>query len=161
MTQDTQDHIIDVETDDEDLWLQQYLMSKPGYLGLVLDAVIDEVTWGEQRTRKRRAKDAETFRLVVDIVVSNLARGLLRHPGGRPFIVCRDTGGRRAYDNPAIPRATFVQTLDLLEAAGFLAQTIGAKGKGLTTIRATDRLSALVFGFRWTSDASGSTGVSP
>ena len=147
MTRDTEDNNDDVNTEDEDHWLHRYRLANPGPLSLVLDAVIDEVTWSEQRARKRKAKDAETFRLVVDVVVSNLAHSLLMRPGGRPLIISRDTGGRRAYDNPVIPRATFVQTVDLLEAAGFLTQAVGSKGRGLTTIRATDRLAALVDGY--------------
>ncbi|SDA12726.1 hypothetical protein SAMN02799622_00791 [Methylobacterium sp. UNC378MF] len=146
MTQDTEDDDDGINTKEKDHWLNQYRLSRPGSLGSVLDVVIDEVTFIEERARKRRAKDAETFRLVTDVVVSNLAYSLLRHPEGKPLVISRDTGGRRAYDNPAIPRATFVQTVDLLEAAGFLTQAMGARGRGLTTIRATSRLAALVSG---------------
>lgn len=146
MTQDTEDDDDDVTTKEKDFWLNQYRLAKPGPLVSVLDMVIDEVTFIEQRARKRKARDAQTFRLVVDVVVSNLAYSLLKRPGGKPLVICRDNGGRRAYDNPAIPRATFVQTVDLLEAAGFLTQAMGARGKGLTTIRATSRLAALVSG---------------
>lgn len=146
MTQDTEDDDDSATTKEKDPWLHQYRLSRPGPLSAVLDVVIDEVTFIEERARKRKAKDAETFHLVTDVVVSNLAYSLLRHPGGKPLVISRDTGGRRAYDNPAIPRATFVQTVDLLEAAGFLTQTMGARGKGLTTIQATSRLAALVSG---------------
>lgn len=146
MTPDTDDDNDDSNTKEKEPWLHQYRLSRPGPLGSVLNVVIDEVTFIEKRARNRRAKDAETFRLVTDVVVSNLAYNLLRHPGGKPLVISRDTGGRRAYDNPAIPRATFVQTVDLLEAAGFLTQTMGARGKGLTTIQATSRLAALVSG---------------
>lgn len=146
MTQETEDDDDDITTKEKDLWLNQYRLAKPGPLVSVLDAVIDEATFIEQRARKRRAKDAQTFRFVIDVVVSNLTYSLLRHPGGKQLVICRDNGGRRAYDNPAIPRATLVQTVDLLEAAGFLTQAIGARGKGLTTIQATGRLAALVSG---------------
>jgi hypothetical protein len=146
MTQDTEDDDDSATTKEKDPWLHQYRLSRPGPLSTVLDVVIDEVTFVEERARKRKAKDAETFHFVTDVVVSNLAYSLLRHPGGKPLVISRDTGGRRAYDNPAIPRATFVQTVDLLEAAGFLTQTMGARSKGLTTIQATSRLAALVSG---------------
>jgi hypothetical protein len=146
MTHDTKDSDDDINAKDNDPWINQYRLAKPGPLVSVIDAVVDEATFIEKRTRKRKAKDAETFRLVTDVLVSNLAYSLLRYPGGKPLVICRDTGGRRAYDNPAIPRATFVQTVDLLNAAGFLTQAMGARGKGLTTIRATSRLAALVSG---------------
>ncbi|MCJ2067865.1 hypothetical protein MKK75_03410 [Methylobacterium sp. J-030] len=146
MNHDTENDDDDRNTKEKEPWIHQYRLSRPGPLGSVLDVVIEEVTFIEQRARKRRTKDAETFHLVTDVLVSNLAYSLLRHPAGKPLVICRDNGGRRAYDNPAIPRATFVQTVDLLEAAGFLTQAIGARGKGLTTIQATSRLAALVSG---------------
>jgi hypothetical protein len=112
----------------------------------VLEAVIDEVTWIETRSRKRKTKDAQSFRLALDVLVSNLAYSLLKHPEGRPTVISRRLRDRKPYDNPAIPRNTFVQTVDLLEAAGFLTQALGAKGKGSTTILPTSRLTALVSG---------------
>lgn len=147
MIQDSEYDNDDINIGDKDLWLHQYRLAKQGPLSLVLDAVIDEVTFTEKRERRRKAKDAQTFRLVVDVVVSNLAHSLLKHPGGRPLVISRRIGDRRAYDNPEIPRKTFVQTVDLLAEAGFLTQNIGARGEDCTTIQATSRLAALVFGF--------------
>ncbi|MGH1588666.1 hypothetical protein ACRBEV_10230 [Methylobacterium phyllosphaerae] len=147
MTQDSEEDNNDVNTGEKDLWLHQYRLAKHGPMSLVLDAVIDEVTFTEQRDRRRKAKDAHTFRLVVDVVVSNLAHSLLKYPGGRPLVISRRIGDHRAYDNPEIPRKTFVQTVNLLDEAGFLTQTLGARGKNCTTIQATSRLAALVSGF--------------
>lgn len=147
MTQATEVNDVDVNNEDEVSWLHQYRLARPGPLSSVLEAVIDEVTWIEVRERKRKAKDAQSFRLVVDVLVSNLAYSLLKHPEGRPIVISRRLRDRKPYDNPAIPRNTFVQTVDLLEAAGFLTQTLGAVGKGSTTILPTGRLATLVSGF--------------
>ena len=136
----------DVDTEHKDLWLNQYLYADTGPLRDVVEAVIDEVLWDEQRTRKRKAKDLLTFRLVVEVIVANLSRVILLHPEGRPIVVARGKGRNMVHDNPAIPRLTFVQTLDLLKASGFLRQTIGIRGT-MSTVAPTSRLSALVLGF--------------
>lgn len=144
MTQGAEDDNDGTSNEDEDHWLHQYRLARPGPMSSVLDVVIDEVTWTETRTRKRKAKDAQSFRLVMDVLVSNLAHSILMRPGGRPLVISRRLRDRRAYDNPELPRTTFVQTVDLLEAAGFLTQSIGERGRGSTTIQATSRLVALV-----------------
>lgn len=116
----------------DDPWLDEFLGSIPGPLEHVIDDVAKEVTWVEQRTRKRRAKDAEGFLLMVKVVVSNLAYQYLKHPEPRPMVVNRDPNYQTTiYDNQALPRRTLGKTLNLLETAGFLSQSRGSRTAGL------------------------------
>jgi hypothetical protein len=73
----------------DDPWLDEFMCSLPGALQHTIDDVIEEVSRVEQRDRKRRADDDRRYRLLVDVVVSNLVYSYLMHHKSKPIVVCR------------------------------------------------------------------------
>ncbi|MHB2205664.1 hypothetical protein [Methylobacterium sp. CM6257] len=133
-------------TKKDDPWLDEFMCSLPGALQYTINDVIEEVSRVEQRDRRRRADDDRRYRLLVDVVVSNLVNSYLIHHKSKPIVACRDYKfPLTIYNNTDLPRRTVGRTLDLLQRAGFLIQTEGSCTKGLrSTIRIAPGLVQLV-----------------
>ncbi|WP_457107584.1 hypothetical protein [Methylobacterium sp. P5_C11] len=130
----------------DDPWIDEFLCALPGPLIAVVNNVIARVSEVEQRDRRRKDDVEKRYRLLVEVVVANLAKSYLTHREPKPIVVCRDhKEPLTIYNNHDLLRRTLGKTLDLLQTAGFLLQTEGSSIKGLrSTMRIAPGLMCLI-----------------
>jgi hypothetical protein len=133
------------------LWLDSWLCAEGEPLKNVITSVLTSLADLErgERERARSARADAFFRETVEVVVSNLAFGVLNPRDGEGssialYLSKQERFKPTRYDNPQVTRSTLIKVAGLLERQGSLTLTKGEAVLSASTITPTERLIALI-----------------
>jgi hypothetical protein len=153
------DNTLDEEDDDSSsrllvrggLWLDSWLCAEGQPLQDVVTSVLTSLGNLEkgERQRARSARAEAFFKETVEVVISNLAFGVLNPRDGEGASIALYLSKQKRfnptrYDNPQVTRKTLIKVVGLLERQGSLTITKGEAVLSASTITPTDGLIALI-----------------
>lgn len=133
----------EAKSDSKDRWFDPWMCAKGDPLKALVDSFSKGLDFHEKKTnprsRSRRPDDAETHRLVVEVLVANLVNFVLDPPGDgvRLALPLRKAVRRNRYENPALSTRIIRNVIGMLHEFRAVELTLGIPGRITTTVSPT------------------------